>query len=122
MMSTGRHGNNREDDRDISRFELLQLPLRLQACEEVQCCINMILRCLTKGLCRGVEREGRLSAVIADWLLQGYIALSTTSSPEEWAEFLKVESRPHDTSDLETFQKPHSMQKIDLQQSAKPPP
>ena len=74
--------------------KLLQLPLRLQECEEVQGCIDMVLRCLIKGLRWESERAGRLSAGIADWLLQGYTALSTDSSPEVWAKFLQVGSRP----------------------------
>ena len=95
-LSTSRHGNRNEDSIHIFRFQLLQLPVRLQGCEEVQCCIDMVLRCLIKGLCREAEAAGRLSAVIADWLLEGYTALSIASSPEVWAEFLKV-GTPCDT-------------------------
>ena len=89
-LSTAGYGNRKEDNRYSFHVKVLQLPVRLQECEEVQCCIDMVLRCLIKGLCREAEGAGRLSAVIADWLLEGYTALSMASSPKEWAEFLKV--------------------------------
>ena len=56
----------------------------------MQRCIDMVLRCLIKGLRLEGEGAGMLCAVIADWLLQSYTSLSIASSPEEWAEFLKV--------------------------------
>lgn len=74
--------------------KLVQLPLHLQECEEVQRCIDMVQRCLVKGLRREGAGAGRLSAMIADWVQLSYTALSTASSPEEWAEFLKAGSRP----------------------------
>ena len=80
--------------RSILCPKLVQLPLHLQECEEVQRCIDMVLRCLVKGLRREGGRAGRLSAMIADWLQLSYTALSTASSPEEWAEFLKAGSWP----------------------------
>ena len=96
IMSTGRHGNRKVDSSYTLYPKLTELPVRLQECEEAQRCIAMVLRCLVKGLCREGEGAGRLSAVIADWLLQSHTALSIASRPEEWAKFLKVDPRPYD--------------------------
>ena len=62
IMSTGRHGNRKVDSSYIWCPKLTELPVRLQECEEVQRCIDMVLRCLVKGLRREGERAGRLSA------------------------------------------------------------